>query len=738
MRIELQREITESLSDITFEIIFVIDLEFNVNFLNKEFLEFTGTKSKDFNSIFQEYIYSVDYHKIKNLLTSHKKPTQRKEFKISIKNDEGKYHIFQLRLKPHKDENNNIVSYVGIAIDIQELIEAEGKLIESERRFRAFQDIITDGFTIFSPLYDEQEEIIDFIYEYVNPAACRIVGMEPNDLLGKGLLQLFPSHKSGDNLFDIYKNVFLTGEMSNKEIYYEGEGISSWFRNVCIKVEGGIAVSYSDITRRKLLEFKTVDLLKKEVEARVKAEDLAKELEIAKEEYKVMGETVPFGVWKCKPNGDIIYISDSFCRMVGDSFENVKKQGWTEYLVPENKEITLKKWMDVISNGLDWDYEHKIINKDGNIVFVLTRGFPVKDENGIITSYVGINLDITERKKLEAKLEFALSEKEEILNRIQDSFFALDTNMNLMFANDKTMVFSTKEKKELLGKNLFESFPELKGSVIEEHYRYALEKQVSVTFDYNFVPNNVWLRVNVYPSLFGLTIYSTDLTQIKEKEKKLEAVVKEKELLLKEIHHRIKNNLQIVASLLSLQSNYITDELLLNKFKDSQNRIRTIAIVHEQLYNRKEFNLVDLKDYVKELIDKLFYTYNDFAKAIRINLHSDSEIKAEIEDAINIGLLINELVINSLKHAFNNSDNGIIDVIIIPEDGFIRLEVCDNGVGFQSDFDINTTESFGMQLVNALIMQMQGSFEVISDNGCKFIIKLKLKDIEEIKKEHTS
>ncbi|MBE8990780.1 hypothetical protein IQ275_27155 [Nostoc sp. LEGE 12450] len=213
----------------------------------------------------------------------------------------------------------------------------------------------------------------------------------------------------------------------------------------------------------------------------------------------------------------------------------------------------------------------------------------------------------------------------------------------------------------------------------------------------------------------------------KQAEEQIKASLQEKEVLLKEIHHRVKNNLQIISSLLNLQAEYLKDNQALEVFKDSQNRIETMALIHEKLYQSQDLAKINFAEYIQDLVTNLFYSYNVNSSAITLKMNVE-EVFLAIDAAIPCGLIINELISNSLKYAFSQRKTGeiCIDFCSI-ETNLFTLAVSDNGVGFAQDFDFQATESLGLRLVKGLTHQLQGNIDFISYNGvkCKIIFPIK-------------
>lgn len=202
----------------------------------------------------------------------------------------------------------------------------------------------------------------------------------------------------------------------------------------------------------------------------------------------------------------------------------------------------------------------------------------------------------------------------------------------------------------------------------------------------------------------------------------MESSVKEKEVLLQEIHHRVKNNLQVVISLLNLESARIKDKEMIQILKESQTRIRSMALIHEKLYQSKDFSRVDFDGYVRNLASYLFRTYKASAGAIELEVDVH-DVYLGIDRAIPCGLIINELVTNSLKYAFPEGRGGKIVVELHPEGtGHIMLCVRDNGVGFPADLDLENSESLGMSLVVTLTNQLGGKLTMDGSHGASFTI----------------
>ena len=215
----------------------------------------------------------------------------------------------------------------------------------------------------------------------------------------------------------------------------------------------------------------------------------------------------------------------------------------------------------------------------------------------------------------------------------------------------------------------------------------------------------------------SLFINIIDITKKKQNESLLESSLAEKEILLKEIHHRVKNNLQIISSLIVLQEQYIKDERILHIFKDFQNRIKVMALIHQTLYNSENLNKIHLSKYIKNLIQNLFKVYSANSKQIKLELNID-DIDFSLNNANACGLIINELVSNSLKHAFSENDEGKIIVSLRKtKNDNILLDVYDNGIGIPEDIDYKNSNSLGLKLISTITKQMDGKISIKRNNG---------------------
>lgn len=211
-------------------------------------------------------------------------------------------------------------------------------------------------------------------------------------------------------------------------------------------------------------------------------------------------------------------------------------------------------------------------------------------------------------------------------------------------------------------------------------------------------------------------------------EEKIKASLREKNVLLREIHHRVKNNMQVISSLLNLQSRHAEDEKALDMLRGIQNRVKSMTLIHERLYQSKDIAKVSFAEHVQTLISHLFSSYGADARAVKLNINI-KDVLLDINTAIPCSLIINEIISNSLKHAFPGGRKGEIKVAMHPiNEKEIRLIISDDGIGLPEETDFRKTDSLGLHLVRLLAEdQLHGDIKMDRTKGTNFNIRLKVK-----------
>lgn len=325
---------------------------------------------------------------------------------------------------------------------------------------------------------------------------------------------------------------------------------------------------------------------------------------------------------------------------------------------------------------------------------------------------------------------------EAILNNSPDGILLIDTSGKIEQCNTISTTMFDYEMGELTGKSIYELIDSSSIQVLQEQIKKCITKKQSTRFQITVKTSNqstfdggVALAIveSVGPTS-ALVCSIRDISESVRAEERIKASLQEKEVLLREIHHRVKNNLQVISSLLDLQAGYTNDEKATELLLESQNRVRTMALVHERLYQSQDLAQIDFSTYLKELTTTLFNSYRIDGNRVGLEVYSDS-IYLDIDRAIPCGLIINELVSNALKHAFPENRKGMITVQLKNVDQKqYTVIVNDNGIGLPKDLDLHRTETLGLQLVSGLAVQLDATIGLQRQNGTQFEIRFALPD----------
>lgn len=353
----------------------------------------------------------------------------------------------------------------------------------------------------------------------------------------------------------------------------------------------------------------------------------------------------------------------------------------------------------------------------------------------LIEANTQLQNELLERQRAEHALQESKQQLELALEGSGDGFWDWDIVTGQVYYNPRYV--------QMLGYELDEFPTEVDGwaklihpddrqrvmEILDAHFK---DSSVPYSFDYRLLTKSgEWKWIADYGKIvvrdqdgkpLRMTGTHKDISDRKLAEDVIKASLKEKEVLLKEIHHRVKNNLQIVSSLLQLQSRRTQEKQAAEVLQDSQNRISSIALVHEKLYRSEDLANIDFGQYIPDLINHLFDTYKVKRNAVTLRTKVD-KILLEIDTAIPCGLIVNELVSNSLKYAFPKNHKGKIQIeFYANNDETLTLIVRDNGIGIPEKLDIETTSSLGLTLVQGLVDQLEGTLELNRSQGTEFRI----------------
>jgi PAS domain S-box-containing protein len=348
---------------------------------------------------------------------------------------------------------------------------------------------------------------------------------------------------------------------------------------------------------------------------------------------------------------------------------------------------------------------------------------PVQGREGRVV--LAVVRDITERRLAERSLAANETLLRQFLKHAPAAIAILDTDMRYLQCSDRWLADYGLDGRDIIGSSHYEVFSDVPERWKVVHRRVlagAIERCDEDRF-HREDGSVVWIQWECQPwrnaaeEIGGLIMFSQTVTGRKLADEQVRASLREKEVLLKEIHHRVKNNLQIISSLLYLQSTYVKDDTALDILAESQSRVKAIALIHEKLYRSEQFDKIDFASYLHDLIAKLFHTYRVGDDSVTI--HTDIEgVRLEIETALPCGLIVNELVSNALKHAFPHCWTGEVWVELHQDsDNRFVLTVRDDGIGLPANLDWHRSQSLGLQLVSDLTKQLRGELEVCRDAG---------------------
>ena len=406
----------------------------------------------------------------------------------------------------------------------------------------------------------------------------------------------------------------------------------------------------------------------------------------------------------------------------------------------ENRNINLKFWIkkykDIFSGRVQnttVDF-FEIENRDskGKTHYREIYLHPIKNGNNPINEIAIIAHDVTERKIFEQKILEQSAKLQAIFNSGDQLIWTVGKDKQLTSFNknfDKAF-FDINNVHPKIGDDFKKSISkEIRQFWNQKYDAVFLGKQTEFILERANTDGSKTIRQMIlYPiknnedKVIEVSGIAFDITENKKNEERITQSLQEKEVLLKEVHHRVKNNMQVISSILNLQSSYVKDEYALNLLKECQNRIKSMAFIHESLYRTKNFEAVNFSEYLTTLSKNLVQTYVVSSKKVKLMLTLE-ELSLNLDASISCGLIINEIISNSLKYAFPNNRDGIIFVTLKSKNNRVIIEAGDNGVGIPKQIDIKQTDTLGLQLVDTLVEQIGGKLTLERNKGTKFIIE---------------
>lgn len=607
---------------------------------------------------------------------------------------------------------NNLLDHPAVqgivvnARNVTERVEAEEKLRLSEEYFRALTENSSDV-TIIADM--------DGTLKYVSPALERIFGLNH---VGTQPLE-FVHPEDLDRLMTSLLDEF-TGVKASTLVTARLRDVDGNWRTL-------------EFLANNLLEHPAVHGIvvnARDVTERVEAEE---KLRLSEEYFRALTEHSSDVTIITAMDGTIKYASPSLERVFGLTRENVVGKRPFEFIHPDDIEhlmtsMTEKRLGEEGSTSTT--ARARSVDGTWHILEFTSRNML---DHPAVQGVVVNTRDVTERETIAA----ALRESEERYRlhfaNVNDVIFAYDTHLAMQSVSPSVERHLGIRPEDCLGRSILELgvvAPEYLEKAAVETMRALSGEHIENT-EFEFVAKDgrrLTVEISVNPifrdnEVIAVVNVARDITERVRTEEQIKASLAEKEILLKEIHHRVKNNLQIIVSLLSLQAIGTDNPLMLAQFQDSQNRVRSMALIHERLYRSNDLAHIDFGTYLRDLAEYLLNSYTTRNANIDLVVEAD-DVRLDIDQAVPCGLMVNELISNALKHAFPDERAGSVSVEMrIVNESYIQLVVGDNGVGFPEQVDYRTAASLGLQLVNSLARQLGGSIDVSKTPGTKFVIR---------------
>jgi hypothetical protein len=592
--------------------------------------------------------------------------------------------------------------------------------------------------TIPAPVFYKDRE---GIYQGCNELFAKmILGSSKEKIAGHSTYDLFEATSS--ELEEVYERMDKQLFQKGGSYTYEAKVVCSdglkrdfifnkaVYKSFCGTVEGLIGVML-DITGRKKMEEK---------------------LQKSEERFRLIAEQTGQLIYDIDLKNGHVEWAGAVTELTGYSNKEIEKldyYDWLEHIHSEDYKRVQQTLKNCWNTGEKFNDELRFKQKDGSYICVKNKGVYLRDDEDFICRALGVMEDVTEIKQSSEKLRESEETYRSFLQNFKGISFKLDPDFSPLlvqgaveeitgyieddFTSGRIKLHSLidHEDMQMLEKSM-EKMDSSPNSIIEHDYRLR-RKDGSVRWIHELIHN----VCNASGETMFIQGYAYDITQRKKAEETLE---KAEKIGMREIHHRIKNNLQIVSSLLSLQADKFRDKEVTEAFRESENRVVSMSIIHEELYKSEDAASIDFAAYLKKLTAEILHSYKIGNEKIKLILEVDNTLLG-VDTAIPLGIIINELFSNSLKYAFPKGVEGKIRISLsrneaecqktgeVTEKKFPELSssftlvYSDNGARFPEEVDFKNSKTLGLQLVNALVEQINGTIELERDNETKYTIR---------------
>lgn len=671
---------------------------------------------------------SSDWDLILNTLYK-KESVQNYQTQLVLANNNQKTLIFSWYL----DGQTGFIE--GSVIDLTHIQKASQALRQSEQKYRSIYEESNDAILIL-----DNDTIVD-----VNRRAIQLFGKAEKELLKSTLFGLsLDQSKENEETY-----VALRKRLNNiRSIKFD------WlFDGNQREVEG--EVSFIEILLEDKLYYQCVIHDQTELNRTIRS------IEQNRKNLENILENNPEGILIVHDN-EILYKNSEIKSVLGDELS-------LEALFIQEDQLYFDKCLEIHkSSGNHQNIQLTLIDKRGELlqadVTLVSTNYEEKDATLIIIKDISVQNTLA-KEQLRAELAEETNKylENEIMERIKAERLVQEQLLRtkaILDSSSNTFLLTLTMNKEISSFNThFEKYVyELSGNRIKEGKHFneffshifspaqlrffrilfqKIKKGKSQQYEVflNVDNKSAWLEIFMNPifdtegEVAEISIVAHDISEKKKSSNEIVASLKEKEVLLKEIHHRVKNNLQIISSILNLQSSFVSDENTLEILQESRNRIRSMAIIHENLYRTEDFSSINFADYLYNLVTNLIASYRIHDV---IHLETDiDEIDLVLDQAIPCGLFVNELITNSLKYAWKNDEEGTIFIKLKEVDSRVTLVIADDGIGLPTNFENMSSDTLGLQLVITLVEQLDGELVVNCAKGTEYLINFdNLKTLE--------
>jgi PAS domain S-box-containing protein len=666
---------------------------------------------------------------------------------------------FTISVSPVHNSKGELTGCVHIVRDINRHSAVDEVLLRRENEFRTLAENSPDLIARF----DRQGRIL-----YINPAFAKLYGLSQEEIIGKtnGELGMDPERIRYWEKF--YENVYTRGKSETVEFHNtSSQGKNHYFSARLVpefvkdEITSVLAIS-RDITDIKEAEAKlkeTCDNLEKLVKERTA--ELEKAYVALKENKEFFAEAqkmANIGHWKWDILTDESYWSDELYRIFGRNPEEgaPSHEEYLSYVHPDDLDFVVDGCNKAMG-GKPCSIDHRIILVNGEERTVHKQFEVILNEENIPVQIKGIIQDITERKKTEQELELSEEKYRSFIQNFTGIAFQLDKDMNLEFMKGDVKEITGYTEEELISRELWKGLIEAEDfPLFIKEAQKAKNSQAAYSWEVDYrirakAGQIKWIH-EIYQKIPGKDgkpeKYQGVLYDITERKQAEECLTNIEVARKKEIHHRIKNNLQVVSSLLDLQAekldgiDFFKGSEVLETFRESQNRIISISMIHEKLHEEGVDNTLNFSPYLERLVKNLFQTYRLGDTNVRLDMNLEENIFFDMDTAVPLGLIVNEIVSNALKYAFPDENGGVIRIQLCREENeeaaknskeseehkgtFYTLSVSDSGIGIPEDVNLKDPDTLGVQLVTILADQLGGKLELNRESGTEFIIRFEV------------